>query len=169
MAWSLIKMVVYDKLKWHYEADSMPEDLEEEAAGTHIAFYLRWCIENDFLSEEFIEDIEITEDEINNMKSGKSDVRQFLMDDLDGVLTSEELNDEGGIFSNAYYGDDKSKFAKKYGDYLSDYGDFTDKLLGKKYSDENRYYYVEYNDENYLKVKNIIDKRYKEFLEMNKK
>lgn len=51
-----MKFEVYDKAKWHYDSKDMPKDLPAIAGATHIAFYVRWCIENDLMSREIEED-----------------------------------------------------------------------------------------------------------------
>lgn len=51
-----MKFEVYDKAKWHYESKDMPKDLPAIAGATHIAFFVRWCVENDLMSREIEED-----------------------------------------------------------------------------------------------------------------
>lgn len=51
-----MKFEVYDKAKWHYESKDMPNELPEIAGATHIAFFVRWCVENDLMSREIEED-----------------------------------------------------------------------------------------------------------------
>jgi hypothetical protein len=160
---------VYDKAKWHYDAKSFPADLPRENGGTHIAFFLRWCIENDFISKDFFEE----EDDFIKMqqiKDGKLDCRQFFIDWLDGVLCSEMLNAKGAKFANAYYHSDRTKFAKIYGYYCSDVDDWAQsqqELFTKGKNDA--YYYIENDEKTYLIFKELIDRRYNEFLQMNKK
>lgn len=155
-----MSLKVYDKAKWHWGAENAPEDITEENGATHITFFVRWCIEKDFYSKEIYEECV---DEIAAIKEGKSDCRQFFLEMFDGVFTSEELNSKGKAFANAYYSSDKTKFAKQYGYYLIDYQNFVDNLFGENNFD-NAYFYVEYSEENYQKIKAVIDSRYSEYL-----
>jgi len=159
-----MKFTVYDKAKWHWGAKNAPTDIPQENGGTHIAFFLRWCIEKGFYSEEMEDDFS---DEIASVKSndGEIDCRRLFVLDMDGVLSTDELNTKGNQFAMAYYCSGKTKFAKVYGGYLNDYGKFVSKEWGKKDFD-NAYFYMENSEKNYQKVKKIIDKRYSEFLDM---
>ncbi len=162
-----MELKVYDKAKWHYGAKDFPTNLPAANGGTHIAFFLRWCIENNFISKELIED---ASEEISLIKNGKLDCRDFFMNIMDGVLTSEELNTKGRIFANAYYLSDRTKFAKTYGFYCSDVDNWakSQKILFEK-GKNDAYYYMENDEKTYMKFKEIIDIRHNEFLEMKKK
>lgn len=149
---------VYDKAKWHWGAKNAPENLPMENGGTHTAFFLRWCIENNFYSNELEEDFY---DEIKQIKEGLFDCRTFFMDYLDGVLTSEDLSEEGALFAHEYYSDGDTEFAKIFAWYLVDYGE----LLESNLFGVNDYFFVSFNDANYKKVKDFLDKRYEEFLQ----
>lgn len=151
---------VYDKAKWHWGAKDAPEDLPQENGGTHIAFFLKWCIEMDFSSEEFLEDfLEI----IDKIKSDDFDCREFFIDGMDGVFSSEELNTDGQNFVNEYYTDENTEFAKKNSWYLSDYGEVENELSREKDAKDDSYFYIDNSKENYIIIKKLIDKKYKEF------
>lgn len=162
----MAKINVYDKAKWHYDAESFPEGMPIENGGTHIAFFLRWCVEKDFISKELLEDCE---EQIKQIKNSQLDCRQFFIDFMDGVFTSEDLNTKGVKFANAYCTSDKTKFAKKYNFYNSDFDNWvnTQTDLVEKYGSDSAYHYVENSEENYLQIKQIIDNRYYEFLKQN--
>lgn len=148
---------VYDKAKWHYEADDMPKELPDIAGATHIAFFMRWCIKHNFMSREVKDDFE---DELQQIKENELDCRDFFFNDMDGVFTSEELNTKGAKFASAYYDSDKTKFAKQYGFYITDYENWKDHKFGANFN----YHYVENSEENYTEIGAFIDKRYAEFL-----
>ncbi|MFV0395865.1 MAG: hypothetical protein ACK5LC_16005 [Coprobacillaceae bacterium] len=156
--------MIYDKAKWHWGAKNAPKDIPQVNGGTHIAFFLRWCIEKGFSSKQLKKDFPDEIDAIE-MKNNNIDCRKFFVMDMDGVLSSEELNTKGNQFAKAYYHTDKTKFAKQYRFYLEDYDIFVNDLFGKETFD-NAYFYVENTEEIYQKVKFIIDKRYQEFLDM---
>ncbi|WP_271789499.1 DUF7832 domain-containing protein [Commensalibacter communis] len=88
-------------------------------------------------------------------------VLDLLFDFNDGGLMDEDFNQEGAEFADAYY-DDTSVFSKKYGSYLQDYSGLDlDLLEGAK---EQSYYYIQFSDQNYEKVKGLLDQRYQQFL-----
>lgn len=153
-----MKFTVYDKAKWHYGAKNVPSDVTELQGGTHIAFYLRWCIEHDFCSEELLEDFDR---EIALIKQGKLSCREFFKS-IDGVLSTDELNEEAVLFSNAYYTSGDTEFAKTHNWYLGDYTDFETSLFGSDHID-NAYLYIEDTEENYQRIKAIIEQRFLEF------
>ena len=144
-----MKFEVYDKAKWHYESKDMPKDLPAIAGATHIAFFVRWCVENDLMSREIEEDC-------------AEELLQIKNKEL--VLTSDELNTKGKQFAAAYYHSDKTKFAKKFGYYLADYDNWVKNKLGSQYNPDTSYFYVENSEENYNEIKEICNKRYSEFL-----
>ena len=156
-----MKFEVYDKAKWHYDSKDMPKDLPAIAGATHIAFFVRWCVENDLMSREIEEDCA---EELQQIKNKELDCIDFFFDDMDGVLTSNELNTKGKQFAAAYYHSDKTKFAKKFGYYLADYDNWVKNKLGSQYNPDTSYFYVENSEENYNEIKEICNKRYSEFL-----
>lgn len=154
--------VVYDKAKWHFGSDDFPRDtLPVDCGATHIAFFFRWCVENGFLSKELLQDSPI---DIEEVKQGKINCRDYFMGVLDGVFTSDDLNTKGKKFANAYYKSEKTKFAKQFDWYLSDYDQFTSQFIAEPYTKDNGYFFIENSEENYRLVKSIIDSRYQEFL-----
>ncbi|WP_349855045.1 DUF7832 domain-containing protein [Bacteroides cellulosilyticus] len=157
-----MKYEVYDKAKWHYEAESMPKELPEIVGATHIAFFVRWCIENNLMSREFKEEFA---NELEQIKNKELDCRDFFFDCMDGVFTSDELNTKGKKFAAAYYHSEKTVFAKKYSYYLIDYENWTKIKFGSQYNPDTSYFYIENSEDNYKEIKEICDKRYSEFLE----
>ncbi|MFY0520966.1 hypothetical protein ACOMCU_24545 [Lysinibacillus sp. UGB7] len=145
--------MAYDKAKWHFDAEDFPSNLAITQGGVHIAFFYRWMLENDFASDELFED---AKEEKNLIKAGQYSVLNFLFEFLDGVLLDEDLNDSGADFANHYY-EDKNNF----GHYLSDYSHLDFEHLPDM---DDRLYGVMYSEANYKKVKEVMDRRYKEFL-----
>ena len=151
--------VTYDKAKWHWGAKNAPTDIPHENGATHIAFFFRWCMERKLYSKDFADDIARMDDSF--------DYRGFFFRDMDGVLDSDALNAAGKAFAKAYYTTGRTKFAKTHGWYLQDYDDFVARKFGDKNFD-NAYFYIENSPQNYAEVKQIIDRRYEEFLEAKK-
>ena len=90
--------MAYDKAKWHF-TDEFPSDLDEEQIYVHTGFYVGWVIERNLYSDDF--------SELN-----KADIRKFrekeitapkLFENQGGVLSDDELNDLGRLFTNYYY------------------------------------------------------------------
>jgi hypothetical protein len=160
-----MKYQVFDKAKWHTDAKNAPTDIPHVNGGTHIAFFWRWCVEKGFYHKEIKDDFA---DEIQLAKSGNLDFREWFVNGMDGVLSTEVLNTKGNQFACAYYVSQKAKFAKAFGFYLQDYADWVSKNAGDEDFD-NAYFYIENSEENYQAVKSMIDRRYAEFVQMKDK
>jgi hypothetical protein len=133
---------VYDKAKYHYESVE-EHGLSEEHAANHTVYFLRWLIENDLMSDEFIEE---SGDEIAKFRAGKATIHD-VYNWWDCCLIDDMLSDEGNAFAMHY-------FDFETGKYLQDYT----KLLQGDLPSE---FHVEYNEENYQALKKVIDRRYR--------
>lgn len=150
-------MIKYDDASWHYGGD-FPEDLPDESGATHIGMFVAWCVDNNLISEErFEEDEEGIADVKNRIMTG----REYLIEYLDGVLIEDDLNDIGNRFASDYY-DEKSTFSNKIGNYHSDYSQVFTKE-NTEINVEKSIYYVEDNWTNYILIKPIINRRFKEW------
>ena len=78
--------------------------VDELAACSHMAIYLRWCMEQDLMSLEFLERCWDTMEEFRSDPEG-TDLRPFIRDELGGRLFSALFDEEGEAFARAYYGD----------------------------------------------------------------
>jgi len=144
-------IIVYDKAKYHFDAENYPKDLPMEQAYVHTGMFLGWVIDNDLFNKEFFAELGI----IKNIEAFKN--RSIMSTDiyqnhLDGVLTNEDLNEEGNSFAQYYFDTNTWPFIEDYS-----------KLFGLG---PDEVYSVEDTWENYSKVRNMIDKRY---MEWNKK
>lgn len=136
-------IVVYDKAKYHYQGE-FPNDISTNQAFVHTGMFLGWIIDNNLFSEEFGEE---TQTEINKFK--QRDISGTQIYKLwDGVLADDMLNDEGNKFATCY-------FDFEIGLYLKDYEEAFQNLA--------TLYHVNDNWENYFKIKEVIDRRYKEY------
>ncbi|MEP6930063.1 MAG: hypothetical protein ABI850_08625 [Flavobacterium sp.] len=154
-------MAKYDDSSWHYGGD-YPTGLPNENASTHIGMFLTWCIDNNLLSEEQLED---SENDISALKNRELTGAEFLISNCDEKFTDYDLNDLGNEFAKAYYAEEESNFAKIYGGYSDDYGDHFDKEAEKKGFEYESFYQVENTWENYNSLKPVIDKRYNQWKE----
>lgn len=135
----------YDDASWHYGAEDFPQDLPEEAGGVHIGMFFAWLINEDFLSEEFLEDFEDDAVRLKNRDITGTDAL-FL---IDGKFIDVLLNDEGNAFTSAYYNNS----------YYNDYFD-----LFQEYDS----YSVEDTWANYDRLVPIIDKAYNQWLALGR-
>ena len=154
-------MAKYDDASWHYGGD-FPDDLPEENGATHIGMFLTWCIDNDLLSEEQIED---SEDEIESVKNRKMTGAEFLIDICDEKFTDYDLNDIGNEFATDYY-EDGTKFSKKHKNYFGDYAEIFDIKVIDNNLDQDSLYRIENSWTNYDLIKSRIDKRFSEWKEL---
>ncbi len=139
-------MSKYDDVSWHYDGDFPPE-LTEKNACTHIGMFIGWVIKRG-LEGEFLK--EIASDGIRKLKSGEITGGEFIYSYCDGKLTNEDLSDSANKFAEEYYENDDA--------YMSDYAE----ALGE---DVLTLYHVEDNPNNALLIKDILDKRFKEYQE----
>lgn len=99
----------YDKAKYHFESVEK-EGLDEVQAYIHGGFYFGWLIDNSLLDEEFAEDCE---EDIALFKQREITAPQ-LFQRLDGVLSEQDLSEQGNAFTQSYFDFDT-------GSYLNDY------------------------------------------------
>ncbi len=135
---------VYDKAKYHYETIEQ-HGLSEEHAANHTVFFLRWLIENNLMSEEFMED---SGDEIAKFRAGGATIHQ-VYEWWDCCLIDDMLSEEGNGFAMHYFDFDKGKYIH----------DYIDLLQGSLPSE----FHIDYNEANYKRMKEVIDRRYKEW------
>lgn len=135
---------VYDKAKYHSESVDLL-GLSEEHAANHTVVFLRWLIENNLMSQEFNEG---SGDMLAKFRAGKATIHQ-VYGWWDWCLIDDMLSDEGNAFAMHYFDFDKGK-------YLQDYMEL---LQGKLPSE----FHVDYNESNYQRMKEVIDRRYAEW------
>lgn len=133
---------VYDKAKYHF--DSIEEHgLSEEHAANHTVFFLRWLIENDLMSKEFVEE---SRDLLEKFRAGRATIHD-VYEWWDCCLIDDMLSDEGNQFAMHYFDFDTGK-------YLEDY---TGALQGELPTE----FHIQYSEVNYQRMKQLIDQRYK--------
>jgi hypothetical protein len=135
---------VYDKAKYHAETVEV-HGLPEEHASNHTVVFLRWLIEHDLMAKWFIEQ---TKCDLEQYRTGKTNVHE-LYNWWDCCLVDDMLSEEGNAFAMEYFDFDKRK-------YLNDY---TGLLQGTLPSE----YHIRYTEENYARIKEVIDRRYVEW------
>jgi hypothetical protein len=151
-------MSCYDRSDWHYGGD-YPEDLPDENAATHIGMFLAWCMENNLVSEELIEQ---SAEAIERVKKHELTGAEFLIEECDEKFWSSDLSDEGNAFAGDYY-EDGTEFSKKFHSYMEDYCDAFNQKAEKEGFEYPSVYHVENNWENYAIVKKFLDRQYSQW------
>jgi len=146
--WDSAAKEYYNQFGITYE-DLIDKDKELiwDYAGNHIAFFMTWIIQNNYLSSlhaDEKEDIEAVKNE--NMKGN-----DFLMNNCDGVLSREDLSDEILEFVDLYYDTH----------YLNDYCACMETQLHRTILG------IGFSWEDYNCFKNVIDEAYKRYKEEN--
>ena len=83
--------------------------VDEINAYNHMAIYLRWCMEHDLMSVEFMERYwEQVQPFMADLS--RADLRGFIRDQLKGQLFGALFNKEGAAFAGYYYGEADSPY-----------------------------------------------------------
>ena len=136
---------VYDKAKYHDESVA-EAGLPDEHTSNHIVSMLRWLIENDLVSELFL-------------MEGSEPLAKYRNEELsihelfgwwDTCLVSDMLSEQGNAFAMHYFDYTEGKYIQ---DYMST-------LQGPLPSE----FHIVYSEENYSKLKPVVDARYQDWL-----
>lgn len=87
----------YDDAEYYYL--NFERDLDIEAAGTHLGMYLAWAILRGLGSAEYNEPGGVREQLQQRSTTGQT----VLFDHCDGKLLSDDFNELGNAFTQAYY------------------------------------------------------------------
>ncbi|MBS5136405.1 MAG: suppressor of fused domain protein, partial [Clostridiaceae bacterium] len=148
-----------DDADWHLESiqeKGLPVD--EINAYNHMAIYLRWCMEHDLMSVEFMERYwEQVQPFMADLS--RADLRGFIRDQLNGQLFGALFNKEGAAFAGYYYGEADSPY------FPSDIDNYALAYFGSEqyYSDkfqEEAYLFIPFDEEYYQAMAKVIEKRF---------
>ena len=148
-----------DDADWHLESiqeKGLP--VEEINAYNHMAIYLRWCMEHDLMSAEFMERYwEQVQPFMADLS--RADLRGFIRDQLNGQLFGALFNKEGAAFAGYYYGEADSPY------FPSDIDNYALAYFGSEqyYSDkfqEEAYLFIPFDEEYYQAMAKVIEKRF---------
>lgn len=81
------------------ELTDKDQEIIWDYAGNHIAFFITWIIQNNFMSSLHADEI----NDIEAVKNEKMSGTDFLMNNCDGVLSREDLSDDILEFVDLYY------------------------------------------------------------------
>ncbi len=148
-----------DDAAWHLESiqkKGLPVD--EINAYNHMAIYLRWCMEHDIMSVEFMERFgEQVQPFMADLS--RADLRGFIRDQLKGQLFGALFNKEGAAFARYYYGEADSPY------FPSDIDNYALEYFGPEqyYSDkfrEEAYLFVPFDEKYYQAMAKVMEKRF---------
>ena len=156
-------VVEMDDAAWHLETiqeKHLPVD--EINAYNHMAIYLRWCMENDLMGEEFLEEYGEIVYQVQT-DPGSVDLREFIRDELDGQLVGPMFNKRGRAFASYYYGAYSNGQETPF--FPSDIDDYAIGVIGQErnYSDEiqdEAYLFIPFDENYYQAMTKVIDRRF---------
>lgn len=132
---------VYDKARYH--ASTIEEhDLPEEHAANHTVVFLRWLLEHNLMSDEFLT---TSADVLGRYKSGNASIHD-VYEWWDCCLIDDMLSDEGNRFAKIYFDFEKGAYIQDYAAALQ--GDLPTEL------------HIPYTESGYRKMAAVIDKRF---------
>ena len=136
--------------------------LDTITAYNHLAIYLRWCMVNDLMRDDFLEQFG---DLVSQIKSGSADddLRVFIKDNLNGQLTRFLFNKQGRAFADYYYGSYYGANETPF--YPGDIDNHALDYFGPEryHSDEFKeeaYLFVPYDEDYYQAMSQRIDRRF---------
>lgn len=126
--------------KLSFELTDEDQEIIWDYAANHIAFFITWIIQNNFISSLHVNE----KKDIDAVKNEKMKGKDFLMNNCDGVLLREDLSDEILEFVDLYYDTN----------YFDDYCDCMENELHRTVLG------VEFSWKDYNIFKLVIDKAY---------
>ncbi len=112
----------YDDVSWHLNKD-FPKDSPEEYAAAHMALYLKWCFLKGWVGKLH----KGSPEDQDKLMSGEMTATDYLYNNCDGKFSSDDLNEEGDLFTLAYYRSDR---------YQNDYKELTNNKVFKASEEE---------------------------------
>ncbi len=157
------RVELFDCAEWH--AEKIPEKnlpVDVMSAYSHLAIYLRWCIEHDLMSDEFLQKLGAVAEDV---KSGKNvDLRYVLKDSeylnyKQGAIMFDCFNELGQQFAEYYYGRHSCPhFPADIDEYAENYFG-TEKYYSDEFQDE-AYLFVPFDEDYYSGMAKVIQKRW---------
>ena len=132
--------------------------VDELSAYNHMAIYLRWCMEHDLMSAEFMERYwEHVQTFMADLS--RADLRGFIRDQLKGKLFGALFNKEGAAFAGYYYGEsDSPYFPSDIDNYALEYFG-SEQYYSDKFQDE-AYLFIPFDENYYQAMAKVMEKRF---------
>lgn len=138
---------VFDKAKWHFDADNFPPQLDAYQGYIHTGYYIGWLAKKGFLNMEEMPDLQHSIDLLEKNSISPVAIYREMMD---GVFSSDDIIPQILSFTREYFDFDR-------GDYLRDY----EVALGAGLPS---LYYVKDTTENFGKIFLVIEESYNGWL-----
>ena len=155
---------IMDSAEWHLgDYYSKGIEVEEINIYNHLAIFLRWAMENSFLSDNFLK---AYGNELEKYTSQDfTDLREFVKFRLKGDLRKSFFNDIGKEFIKHYY--DYDNTSGNF--YPGDIDKYAKRIFGEEryYSPELKreaYLYLTFDEKYYQDMKTVIDDVYNTWL-----
>jgi len=155
---------VFDSIEPHLASIHEKKlDVKDICSANHLAIFLRWFIENDFMSPLFHQRFD---DVVKGVLDGSAvDLREFIITKLNGAISSYLFSSRGARFAEYYYDNydengwqtypaDIDAFAERY---------FRWKNIDTKQFKDETYLFVPFDEKYYQSMKGIIDERYADY------
>ena len=148
-----------DDAAWHLKSIQEKDlPVDELSAYNHMAIYLRWCMEHDLMSVEFMERYwEQVQPFMADLS--RADLRGFIRDQLKGQLFGALFNKEGAAFAGYYYGEAGSPY------FPSDIDNYALEYFGSEQYDSDKfqneaYLFIPFDENYYQAMAKVIEKRF---------
>ncbi len=143
--------------------------VEPIAAYSHMAIYLRWCIEHELMSEAFLTRLGRMAQAVREGKQDL-DLRLALRDGagLNSCLRLEYFNEEGAAFSRWYYWDgdaDRPYYPQDVDGHAWAY--FGEEEYGSAKFQDEAYLFVPWNEQYYQSMAARIDRRFDQWRQLD--
>lgn len=107
-------VTVYDKAKWHFPAVEA-QGLPYERAFVHTGLFVAWAAVTGLVADVNHRDLsELVRDLETRKRTGPKVFEMYF----DGVLMTEDLNEDGNAFVQAYFDFDRGLYLKDYEEVL---------------------------------------------------
>ncbi len=150
-----------DSAEWHL-ADLRKKKLqtEEIAVYSHMAIYLRWCMEHGLMGEKFNESYGAVAG--HALQAGR--LREFIRDELRGLLLRCYFNGQGADFAAWYYDNGGSGpfYPADVDSHALAY--FGERYYAAEFQDE-AYLFVPFDEKYYGEMAAVIDGRWQRWLQ----
>ncbi len=135
---------IYDKAKYHNDTIEQ-YGLSEEHTANHTVVFLRWLIENDLMSDFFCREGEAI---LHSFRAGQATIHE-VYEWRDCCLVDDMLSNQGNAFAMRYFDFNRGRYLQDYITTLK--GNLPSEL------------HIDYNEDNYQRMRVIIDRRYDEW------
>ncbi len=127
-------------------------------AYNHMAIYLRWCMEHDLMSVDFLKEYSEVAKQVK-ADPASVDLRAFIQNEFDGCLFSVLFNQQGRAFAGYYYGEGDSPY------YPADVDDNALRFFGPERYHSNEfqdeaYLFIPFDEDYYQAMAKVIEKRF---------